>query len=749
MPILPLPYTLYSTFRASSLACFRLLQNFFHASPMDTTVYLTLRDDFVKAIHNRQLLDALRALQGQLSWVGDWNSRQEHERIWTDYQHLLRDFRQGEACATYQERNESLFERTYLLGLSLHHAFTVEHTQQLRAKLWQKYADQRLQQPLENVLRYEIDDHILFDRLYCAAPWTAEVVEAAEELMQHPNRSEDTRSTVLSAVTLSLLASFDPTQCAWLLRQTEKTLSSLLRVRLCVGLVYIGIHQAAQIALFPSLVQQWKAWTNREVWQEDLRIVQSTMLASAQSRDTATDASQLMERLSQMPDPSNAQAKQTFMREMASMVAERFVDGWAGVDIALAGFKQMYRRFPFFQDAANWFIPFSVQRPELQHLEEVGGRKLELQHRALGSTDLYIIAEMNLASKRFAERLPQEIKDKFEEVSAKVPDESKDVVFHLEEEDTAMLTILRNHRKNSGVADLISTESQEFRALKLAYNGYIHDSYRFFHLFVDRNEGENPYRDNLLLRDSILFRGAFEDEASLAVLGQLSFAIKDYRHALIFFQLLPKEHRDVRLRLAQCHHATGDYAEAALLLEKLVEEEDDESLLRLLSHCYDALHRHEDALVAWIRLEQLNPKNLEIAETLAQRFFDLQLYSDALEQVHKILYHRSEDLDALLLKAQCYLLMGRLEEAQNQYAVLLEKAPDHLDVLKNAAHCALLLGDIAMAARLYMAHLEQEQLKFVQEDFFAHALTHLHAVGFSPQLATFMRDLLNSELQHQ
>lgn len=716
---------------------------------MDTTVYLTLRDDFVKAIHNRRLLDALRALQGQLSWVGDWNSRQEHERIVTDYEHLLRDFRQGEASATYQERNESLFERTYLLGLSLHHAFTVEHTQQLRAKLCQKYADQRLQQPLENVLCYEVDNHILFDRLYCAAPWTAEVVEAAEELMQHPNRSEDTRATVLSAVTLSLLASFDPTQCAWLLRLTEKSLPSLLRVRLCVGLVYIGIHQAAQIALFPSLVQQWKAWTNREVWQEDLRIVQSTMLASAQSRDTATDASQLMERFSQMPDPSNIQAKQTFMREMASMVAERFVDGWAGIDIALGGFKRMYRRFPFFQEAANWFIPFSVERPELRHLEEVDSRTLELQHRAFGTTDLYIIAEMNLASKRLVEQMPQEMKDKIDEVSAELPDERKDVEFDLAEEDTAMLQILRNHRKNSGVADLISTESQEFRMLKLTYNGYIHDTYRFFHLFVARNEGENPYRDNLLLRESVLFRATFEDEASIAVLGQLSFAIKDYRHALTFFQLLPKEHRDVRLRLAQCNHATGHYAEAAQLLEQLVEEEDDESLLRLLSNCYDVLERREDALVSWIRLEQLNPENLEIAETLAQRFFDLQLYSDALEQVHKILYHRSEDLDALLLKAQCYLLMGRLDEAQNQYAVLLEKAPDHLDVLKNAAHCALLLGDIAMAARLYMAHLEQEQLKYVQEDFFAHALTHLHAVGFSPQLATFMRDLLNSELQHQ
>ena len=716
---------------------------------MDTTVYLTLRDDFVKAIHNRRLLDALRALQGQLSWVGDWNSRQEHERIVTDYEHLLRDFRQGEASATYQERNESLFERTYLLGLSLHHAFTVEHTQQLRAKLWQKYADQRLQQPLENVLCYEVDNHILFDRLYCAAPWTAEVVEAAEELMQHPNRSEDTRATVLSAVTLSLLASFDPTQCAWLLRLTEKSLPSLLRVRLCVGLVYIGIHQAAQIALFPSLVQQWKAWTNREVWQEDLRIVQSTMLASAQSRDTATDASQLMERFSQMPDPSNIQAKQTFMREMASMVAERFVDGWAGIDIALGGFKRMYRRFPFFQEAANWFIPFSVERPELRHLEEVDSRTLELQHRAFGTTDLYIIAEMNLASKRLVEQMPQEMKDKIDEVSAELPDERKDVELGLAEEDTVMLQILRNHRKNSGVADLISTESQEFRMLKLTYNGYIHDTYRFFHLFVARNEGENPYRDNLLLRDSSLFRGAFEEESSLVFLGQLSFAIKDYHHALTFFQLLPREHRDVRLRLAQCNHATGHYAEAAQLLEQLVEEEEDESLLRLLSNCYDVLERREDALVSWIRLEQLYPDSLEIAKQLAQRFFDLQLYSDALDQLHKILYHKPEEFEAILLKAQCYLLMGRVADAQNQYTMLLEQAPEHTKILKNAAHCALLLGDHAMAARLYMAYLEEEELNFVHEDFFDNAIKYLQPIGFTPQVASFMRDLLNSELQHQ
>lgn len=715
---------------------------------MDTTAYLTLRDDYMKAIRGRHLLDALRALQGQLSWVGNWRDRQEHESILAEYQLLLRDFQQGAESSVCQERNASLLHRTYQLGLSLHHGFTMEHTQQYRAKLWQKYADQRVQQPLEDVLRYEMDEHVLFDRLYCAAPWTAEVVEAAEELMQHPNRSEDTRATVLSAVTLSLLAVFDPTQCAWLLRQTDKVLSPLLRVRLGVGLVYIGIHHEASFSLFPHLAKSWKTWMNSTTWHDDLRMIQSTLLASAQSRDTVHEGSRLMERFAQVSELSETQSKQTFLREMANFVAERFVDGLAGIDIAFSGFKIMHRRYAFFREAANWFIPFSVHRPELQHLVAVDAPPSDMEHRAFGTTDLYLMAEMNLARKRFMEQMQKDLSEQPEIATSESSEEPKVISLELTEEDAELLKAMRREHEHSDVSDILSEENKESRILKLTYNAYIHDTYRFFHLFTNRNEGENPYRDNLMLRELPLFRNAFKDEQILAALGQLCFAIKDYPHALSFFQHLPREHRDVRLRLAQCYHATGHYAEAVDLLEQLAEAEEDESLLRLLSHCYDALHRPEDALVSWIRLEQLHPDNLEIAESLAQRFLELQLYSDALDQLHKILYHNPHDFDALFLKAQCYLLMGRIEEAHQHFGTLLDRAPEHTDVLKHAAHSALLAGDHAMATRLYMAYLEQEQLKFVHEDFFADALESLEPVGFSPQLAIFMRDLLNSELQH-
>ena len=295
----------------------------------------------------------------------------------------------------------------------------------------------------------------------------------------------------------------------------------------------------------------------------------------------------------------------------------------------------------------------------------------------------------------------------------------------------------------------ISPESfnLEARALRARYIAYIHDTYRFFHLFVERSEGENPYRDNLMLLDNELFRGAFHEEKVLVLLAQFTFAIKDYAHALDFFQQLPQEHRDVRLRLGQCYHATQQYDEAIKFLEPIATEEEDEALLRLLANCYDALQRPEDALVLWIRLEQMLPNDLELAENLAKRFLDLQLYSDALDQLHKILYHEPEHFEALQLKAQCYLMMSRLEEAQKLYASLLEKHPESSDILFFSAHCALLLGDYAMATRLYMACFEQEHVSYVPENLFDDAIQELHHVGFTPLLARLMRDLLICEMQ--
>lgn len=718
---------------------------------MDTSTYLTLRADFEKCINKHSLFDALNVLKSLAPIVTRCSKYEECEKIFSDYLQLLHAFRQGAIDANYQEQTEAIFLRIYQLGQTFHHKFTTQKTQQYRAKLWKKYADNA---PLEEVLLTTNDDKVVFERLYCAAPWTEETEKVVEALTPEGDAADACAriATIYSAVTLSLLSSFDPVQCAWLLCQTKKALSPLLRVRLCVGLVYVGMHQAAQINLFPHLVRQWKEWVSSAAWKKDLCVVQSTLLATAKSiKSKALSMKGLFSSDSGLPI---AQMINDLKQKISSAFSERLLGGLTGVDLGFEDFQKIYRKTEHFNEAFNWFIPVLLDTQFDAPSEEALNPFFGLGKHSLGVTDLYLQKAAEAARKQLLEKMRDDLDQILGNKEGAMPNEES-----LTEGEATVLS-LELPKENLGMlqqmelqlgdgTNQVSPESfnLEARSLRARYIAYIHDTFRFFHLFVERSEGENPYRDNLMLLDNELFRGAFQEEKVLVLLAQFAFAIKDYAHTLDFFQQLPQEHRDVRLRLGQCYHATKQYDEAIKYLEPIATAEEDESLLRLLADCYDALQRPEDALVLWIRLEQMLPNDLELAENLAKRFLELHLYSDALDQLHKILYHKPEHFEALQLKAQCYLMMSRFEEAQKIYASLLEKNPESSDILFFSAHCALLLGDHAMATRLYMACFEQEHVGSVPENLFDDAIQELQHVGFTPLLARLMRDLLISELQ--
>ena len=718
---------------------------------MDTSTYLTLRADFEKCINKDSLFDALNTLKFLVPIVTRRSKHEECEKISSDYQQLLHAFRQGAIDANYQEQTEAIFLRIYQLGQTFHHKFTTLKTQQYRSKLWNKYADDA---PLEEALLTANDDKVIFERLYCAAPWSEETEKVVEASMPEGDAADACAriATIYSAVTLNLLSSFDPVQCAWFLRQTKKTLLPLLRVRLCVGLVYVGVHHSAQINLFPHLVRLWKEWVRSAAWKKDLCIVQSTLLATGKSAKSM--ALSMKELFSSDANMSTAQMINDLKQKVSSAFSERLLGGLAGVDLGFEDFKRLYRRTEQFNEAFRWFVPILIDAQPDAPSEEARNPFFGFGKHSLGITDLYLQKEAEAARKQLLENMRDDLDQIIGDKEGAMPNEvsmpeGEATVLSLEISKENLGIFQQMEQQQGDDTNPISPESfnWEARALRVRYIAYIHDTYRFFHLFVERSEGENPYRDNLMLLDNELFRGAFQEEKVLVLLAQFIFAIKDYAHALDFFQQLPQEHRDVRLRLGQCYHATQQYDEAVKYLEPIATEEEDEALLRLLANCYDALQRPEDALVLWIRLEQMLPNDLELAENLAKRFLDLQLYSDALDQLHKILYHEPEHFEALQLKAQCYLMMSRLEEAQKLYASLLEKHPESSDILFFSAHCALLLGDHSMATRLYMACFEQEHVSCVPENLFDDAVQELQHVGFTPLLARLMRDLLICEMQ--
>lgn len=774
---------------------------------MDTTTYLALRDEVVSALHKRQLLDALQALQGQLSWVGTWQEQQEYAQIKDAYAALLRYFQENATDPTREERFLELLQRTYHLSLGVHHHFSMKYTTKYRAKLWQKLAAHRSQQSLAHTLRYEMDESVLFERVFCAEPWTKEEEVAAEELMRHPNRTESAQLTLVSAVTLSLLSQCDPIALRWLLRQTEKATSPMLRARLCVGLIYVMLQQRESISLFPVLEQDLRAWTHQSEWHEELTIAQGLLFASAHKNDTVEKGLKMFDDFVRQHKGKDAEFLPDFRQDMAKFMATRLIEGLAGMDISYDSFRKMFQRFPHFEEAANWFVPFSAQRlPGVKFFSQENFEQSDLGHRSMCDTDQYVMVEM-LRKHATQSTDDREDNDEDEEISLEELDsdffEAPNPDVHVVEisAEEAMLHLDTAEAKEKIEEVRRQWEGDRFvhNSVRAYYVRYIHDTYRFFHLFRHRNEYENPFRQNLMLREHPLFDGVFDEESTIATLAQLCFTIRDYRRALSLFQLLPL-HRDVRVRLAQCLHALGNYEEAAAHLEELVAHEDDETLLRLLIECYDACDRKADALPPFMRLEQMFPEDMEIAYDLTQRFFEVELYADALDQIHKLLYLDESHFWAKRMKARCLFMQGNLSEALHIFSTLTEEAHYEPIVLKEYGCCAALSGQNDVALECFTTYLAYEAdetseqpksqlelelmekgelskyfqergkmlidelrnieetitsdsqkslrpVRFVPKDFFDDALRELSHLGFTPDLAALLRDALNLQLE--
>ena len=457
---------------------------------MDTSTYLTLRADFEKCINKLSLFDALNTLKFLVPIVTRRSKHEECEKISSDYQQLLHAFRQGAIDANYQEQTEAIFLRIYQLGQTFHHKFTTQKTQQHRAKLWNKYADDA---PLEEALLTANDDKIIFERLYCPVPWSEETEKVVEASMPEGDAADACAriATIYSAVTLNLLSSFDPVQCAWFLRQTKKALSPLLRVRLCVGLVYVGVHHSAQINLFPHLVRLWKEWVSSAAWKRDLCIVQSTLLATAKSAKSM--ALSMKELFSSDANMSTAQMINDLKQKVSSAFSERLLGGLAGVDLGFEDFKRLYRRTEQFNEAFRWFIPILIDTQSDAPSEEARNPFFGFGKHSLGITDLYLQKEAEAARKQLLENMRDNLDQIIGDKEGAMPNEVS-----MPEGETTVLS-LEISKENLGIfqqmeqqqgddTNPISPESfnLEARALRARYIAYIHDTYRFFHLFVER-----------------------------------------------------------------------------------------------------------------------------------------------------------------------------------------------------------------------------------------------------------------------
>lgn len=703
---------------------------------MDTTTYLTLRDDATRALHEARLLDTLQALEGLLSYVGDWSLRRQLTELNEDYALLLDYMKQGVADPAREVQFRQFLHRAYELTEAIHRQFRLRRKQDEGESAIRGYDREGTFFRLEKdgmrpdvvfAFTEETAQARFFDTIWTAPHWHEADEKAASNFMADESRSAEWKALALSAVTLNLLASFDRRQYDWLLSCIIPDNEPLLTARSLIGWVLVTVCRERELSLYPKSVCKarelmaapWLA----PLWTE----LQKLLLVAQEAPSFAqTMARDILPRLSKMkkdfsievlqdlqfrPEENNLSGSE--QRELIQAMGDIFAAQAMGVDTTYGTFRQFVGKLPFFRTSAHWFYVFSPSHPEVREV---------CRHFKIRENDP-MLPLCNTA--RFAWIKAY---DFFYE-AADAEDKK-----HIQD-------WISERQKNESETKELSREQVE----RVELHKYVLDTFRYFTLFPYRNENENPYKCNLFLPEHTTFARIFSDEKRCEQVVSFCLTLKLWGRALLLSARLP-DTLERLLQRARCHRELHQHAEAVECYEKaLLIDEDHAEALHSLANEQLLMHRYEDALVTLLRIETTKPDNIVLLMQLARCYTLLHLHDEALERLYQIDYLQPGEHRVLSLQAWNLLCLGRYAEAAPLFDRLIADSPTENDFF-NAGHNAWFMNDIATAVTLYVEALHAAGKNYAPVDFFKGDEDTLLALGLTSHDLCVMRDLVNRSL---
>lgn len=575
----------------------------------------------------------------------------------------------------------------------------------------------------------------LFHTFYVEAPWTKADHDRHGAWIARPTTAPDKAVTAIGAITLAAYRSFDP-QRLRLLIDLSTAANPQLRVRALVGMVLISVRHAALLPLFPDIEAQLQILADDKRFVRDLQALQLQLLLSQRTKqdmrkmekDILPEIMRMAKKIkphlgkdsADAPDLSTldlnpewdekGQRSEVFrkMEELMKLQAK-------GADTFYATFRQISRSQAFFNDVANWFVPFSFEHPYFGGRQTaLRGLELAFKLRPMSPTEKYALCLT-------VQNLPDQTISSLQQ--------SLNALSEANSEDESESTSPRSERE---------TFMQELRY-------YVQDLYRFFTLFVSRNERDNPFQLDLNLTLDAHFRTALCQPEPLRAFGNFCFGEKSWREAYSFFSSITEAERDAEVyeKMGYCLQQTGDTADAAeCYVRANLIHPDSAWTLRQLAQAYVRLGQYDQALETLHDLEKLNPDDVNTLLRLGECLIALNRPEQAFEKLHKADYLQP-DGRALRALAWCSLLTGQYEQANKYYAKILGSQPTAEDCL-NAGHAAWLSGQPSEALVYYQQCLRLQKKNYAEPDFFSADADVLRKAGIAPDDLLIMRDALNS-----
>ncbi len=543
---------------------------------------------------------------------------------------------------------------------------------------------------------------VLFNYLFTSDQWTDSQASSMEEMLLSPTIDSNDQQLMVSGIMLSLLEHFDMGKFRTLVHVYERSQDEQVRQRAFVGWVLAMDSPIAasvypeQITLVEKLVEQ------EQCCRELVELQQQLIMTMNAEEDQKTIQREIMPDLMDgqhlrmtrngieeteddpmqdilNPDESErkmAQVEESYQRMMAMQKQ--------GSDIYFGGFSQM-KRFAFFNELCNWFVPYSIHHPEVtESLKTTGGNhflQTMMKNGPFCNSDKY---SFTLAFQQVLNQIPQNIREMLDKGEAKI-----------NEVDTDELN-----------------KPSYIRLL------YIQDLYRFYRLFSQKNRFVNPFDKEearyLFCADPIFTKTHLETsfnevvafllkrkrtEEAARVLRNYGEARRDFQFWMMAGYILQHHGKNIE-SVVDGYDDLLCYQEALKLLP------DNEKALVGYGRALFVRMMYQEALETYDKLLTINPDRKSYRLNRAVSLTNLGQYAGALKDLYRLNYESPDDQNVSRVLAWTLVCEGKYDAAVKIYNDLL-KGDVQADDLLNYGYCLWFSGHVDEAADCFHRFLKE------------------------------------------
>ncbi len=544
--------------------------------------------------------------------------------------------------------------------------------------------------------------HDLFDYILTSRLWNDSLADAFINILLSPTIDSNDQQLIISAVTISALNTFGFNKFRVLTDAYRKTNDPDIRQRALVGWVLVMDDKKA--LLYPEMRKRISMMVEDETCRNELTELQIQLFYCLDAEnDERTIREEIMpdimsgsrvrvtkHGLEEMDDDTledilHPETAERNIEKMEQSV-QRMVDMQKqGSDIYFAGFSQM-KRFPFFNDLSNWFVPFYSSHPAIS----------EIWQNSKGNKLLQAITMMGA----FCDSDKYSFVLAFEQVLSKLP--------------PSMLQMI-----DSGEATPVpiggEVEETERNSAVYIRRMYLQNLYRFFRLSARRGEFKSPFehREDYLFFSNPLFA---QTALSTRMMEIASFLMKRHRY------------EEAKMVMDDFHPAKKDYQYYVMmgtLLQRLpqsfclseidcfrkalsLKPEDKKAQVGLAR----ALFRdgnYEEALEIYESLLVVNPDSKAYTLNAAICLVNLKRNEEALKKLYKLNYLYPDDNHVNRILAWVLTIEGKYEQAQGLFNKLLAQEQPIADDIMNYGYCLWFSGDVTNAIQAFRQFVSSEE----------------------------------------